>query len=901
MTRPTLVLLLLSALGLSAAQAAPRDQYYGHPMQTHIVVQDSQSREPLIGATVRIVSGADTLRGATKKSASHFGLQAIYECDRIFRDSVSLEISCLGYKPFTGRYSGPGFNRYISAALDPDEQSIAQVVVTGKSIAMIFRGDTTVYNAAAFKTMTDDRLSELLKQLPGVEIRDEKIYADGEEVKRVYVDGRNLFGSQPSASLTDLEASDVKSVRVYEQQSPQARHTDDNTAPKEKVMDVETKSKRGVLWGGEVMARVGASLEKEYSGRHEVRHAERLRLYRHSEKGSSSLDASHSKDDSQRELVSLGSKTTPAKRTSANLSHEYRRGDTTTVWLHGGFDRTRRSSTGSTLTDYFPTGDYTLRREQTRRESLSKSLSARIGSSVVLQRRKNAFHANWTLRYEQGSSGGRNTTDLQTDAQRTFTRIVSDGSSRSLSGNASLGYSFRLSEKSRLSLRTSFDYSDRRSDDRRVDTVASEAGLRMKLHNGGKGERYQINATAAYRYKTGEKSSLNADYNFSRQYDRSERRARDFLNDPRGVTDTVNSYDYTVDYYNHELALSWRYNSDLFHCDANVRAGMHDLARDERFPLQAHSPRRFFSLAPTVHLQLGKSRNQWQFSVGASPEMPSTEQLRATLDATNPLLLRAGNPDLKLPTSLNSSLSYHNNDASSARSIWVEITGGYNFNFVATQDRFFLEDTYLPQYDYTAQQGAQLMTEVNVGGCYHVGSNFSYWQRISGLQSTLRLGLGYDFRQTPYFFNGTPNRPGSHALRLTVGFETGFSTKVKLSVNAATAMSSYQTGQQTARQLTQTAGGRADLRFGKYFGFVGTLYRFDCNSRSKELTRHDVTLSASAGRKFGAKNRFSLSIGAVDVLNRPDYATTRFEANYIRTNATSYLGRYAYLQAGYTF
>lgn len=37
---------------------------------------------------------------------------------------------------------------------------------------MVFKGDTTVYNAGAFKTMADDRFEELLRQLPGVEIKD---------------------------------------------------------------------------------------------------------------------------------------------------------------------------------------------------------------------------------------------------------------------------------------------------------------------------------------------------------------------------------------------------------------------------------------------------------------------------------------------------------------------------------------------------------------------------------------------------------------------------------------------------------------------------------------------------------------------------------------------------------
>lgn len=901
MTRLALSFFLLFILGSVAVRALPRDQFYNiRGARTTVNVQDKETGEPLIGATVTIVSGADTLRGATRKSTNSYAIEAEYTCDRIFRDSVWLEVGYLGYKPFTKRYA-PGEFRYIHVELEIDEQQIAQVVVTGRSIAMIFRGDTTVYNASAYKTMADDRLSELLKQLPGVEIKDNKIYADGEEVKRVYVDGRNLFGQQTSASLTDLKADDVKNVRVYEELSPEARHTDDRTARKEKVMDVETKSRRGVLWGGEVQAMAGASLEKDYSGRHEVRHAEKLRIFRHSEKGSTSLEAANTKDDTPRENASLASKTTPSKRTEATFSHEFRHGDTTSVGVVALFNRNRNSSVGSTLTDYFPTDEYALRRDESRRESLSKRISADLHTSARIQRRKNSFNANWSVQYGDGASSGRNTTDQQLDAGRTFTRILSDGSDRSFGTDLSLYYSFRLSEKSRMNMRISFNYADRKSNDWQVDTVASVPGLRMQLHNGGKGRTFSGSAAVGYSYATGEKSRLEVGYEYSQRYEESERLSMDFLHDPRGRLDSVNTYDYTIDYHTHRLTASWSYSSEKVSCYAYLWGSMYDLARNETFPRDERSPRRFYALTPNVMLLVGKARNRLQVSVGARPEAPSAEQLRSTLDATNPLLLRAGNPDLKLPTSVQGSLRYYNTDASAARSLSVSLSGGYDFNYVTTQDRFFLEETYLPEWDYTAQKGAQLLTETNVGGSYRVGADFGYSKQIASIRSTVRLGVSYDFRQTPFYSNGQLDRPGNHSLSFTAGFESGFSEKVKFSVRSATGMSSYDTRRQTTRQLTQTVNGRLDLRFGKYFGFVGTLYRFYCSSVSKALTRHDVVLNAAVGRKFGKENAFSLSVGVVDVLNRPEYATTKIEANYIRTSSTSYLGRFAYMQAGYTF
>ena len=131
------------------------------------------------------------------------------------------------------------------------------------------------------------------------------------------IDGKNLFGSKTSYALTDLEASDVRSVRVYEDFSPEAKRLGDNTAEKEKVMNVETKSKRGYILGGNLEGTLGASLERDYSGRHEIRHSEAGSFYRNTERGNWRLEASNSKDNiRQGEGVSFDSKTTPTKQTT---------------------------------------------------------------------------------------------------------------------------------------------------------------------------------------------------------------------------------------------------------------------------------------------------------------------------------------------------------------------------------------------------------------------------------------------------------------------------------------------------------------------------------------------------------------------------------------------------------
>ena len=865
-----------------------------------ITVEDKETKDPLIGATVSIMSGADTLRGTTSKEDFYRTL-AVYKCDRIFRDSVDLEVSYLGYKPYKERFAATEFRSRIEVKMEVDEQSIAQVVVVGKQVAMVFKGDTTVYNAGAFKTMADDRFEELLRQLPGVEIKDNKILAGGEEVKRVLIDGKNFFGKNSQYVLSDLEASDVKSVRVYEELSPEAIRQGNTTARKEKVMNVETKSKRSVLQGGNLAASVGASLEKDYSGRHEIRHSQTGTYYRNSEKGNWRLEASNLKDDTQAEDVSFNSKITPTKQTDVQAEYTYRRGDTTNISTRANFQRRRQSSNSRSMTEYFPTEDYDLRTEENSGESLSKALSASISNLTSIQRKKNTFFAMTDFSFDNGSSHSRSVTFRQIDDDETRTRLNNDSDNRNIRFNTRLSYYLTLSKRSSLEFLVSGNYGTQDQNGWQVDTTASVQGLQVKLRNNGDGSQYSFSTSVDYNYKIGKNARFSTSYSFDRNYDRSKMLAIDFLGNPKGQLDPVNSYSYTNDNYSHSLRAGINYGRDGLWIMGSIAGAIYQIARDERFPEKRRFPRQFFQLYPWFNLMTGKSARRFSITIMSNSQMIPTESLRSTLDATSPLSLRAGNPDLKLPNDLSGLVGLTFNNAPKARTFSIRFSGGYTFNYITSQRRLFLEETYLPQYDYTAQKGAQLSTQTNVEGCYNLSGSADFSQQISSLRSTVRVGINYSFQQTPYFLDETLYHSGRHALSFNAGFESGFSSKVKISVVSSTSMSSYATQKSTTQDLRETVRARLDLRFGKYFVSVANAYEFYCNSNSHAQTRHNVILNAAAGRKFGKENRLGLSAGVVDILNRPDYASTVFETDYMRTSSTSYLGRYGYLRVAYTF
>ena len=506
-----------------------------------------------------------------------------------------------------------------------------------------------------------------------------------------------------------------------------------------------------------------------------------------------------------------------------------------------------------------------------------------------------------TFSIDDGSTLGHSRTQQRIDDEKTRTNLNSNSDRRNIRLNVSIFFLSKISERSTLSFNVSGKYAPGDRDGWRVDTTASTPGLQVKLRNDGDSRNYSFGANLGYRYKLGKKGSVNASYNFSRDYARSKQLAVDFLSDPQGVVDTVNSYHYTTDTYTHSLQTSLQYRSGDVWIMAGLGGVLYDIARSERFPKEERFPRLFFQLNPTVYLSVGKSRKRFSFNLASFPQMIPLDALRSTLNATNPLSLQAGNPGLKLQNDLSGSAGFQFTDVKKALSFSVRLNGSYTFNYIAQRRTLFLEDTYLPQYDYTARKGAQLTTQANVGGNYNLGGRVSYSQQINPLRSTLNVSVNYGFSQTPYFTGEDLFHSVRHSLGFGFGFDSGFSSKVKLNIRSNTSMSSYTTQKETAQELREQLTARVDLRFGKYFGSVGTLYEFYCNSRSHALTRHNVILNASAGRKFGKENRLGLSAGVIDILNRPDYTTTSFDTDYIVTSSTSYLGRYGYLRVAYTF
>lgn len=198
---------------------------------------------PVELATARLFPAADTARlvaGAVTDSLGRFRIAV--DTDAPLRLRVG----------FVGLSS---LSRAVTFPADADSVDVGTLRLAGNDIAMraaVVRavaarmeqqGDTTVFNAAAFRTPEGASLEALIKQLPGAEISaDGTITVNGKTVKELLINGKDFFKGDTKVALKNLPTNLVSRVKSYDRKSDYAEQTGIDDGDDTFVLDITTKS-----------------------------------------------------------------------------------------------------------------------------------------------------------------------------------------------------------------------------------------------------------------------------------------------------------------------------------------------------------------------------------------------------------------------------------------------------------------------------------------------------------------------------------------------------------------------------------------------------------------------------------------------------------------------------------
>ena len=120
---------------------------------------------------------------------------------------------------------------------------IAGVTVVSKTPPVQQKGDTAQYNASQYKVNPDATTEDLIKKMPGITVdKDGTVTAQGEQVRKVTIDGRDFFGDDATAALRNLPSEIVDKIQVFDRLSDQAQFTGFDDGNSVKAINIVTKS-----------------------------------------------------------------------------------------------------------------------------------------------------------------------------------------------------------------------------------------------------------------------------------------------------------------------------------------------------------------------------------------------------------------------------------------------------------------------------------------------------------------------------------------------------------------------------------------------------------------------------------------------------------------------------------
>lgn len=279
---------------LGGSDGSSKPKQYAKEIKLMGVVRDRVTNAQLFGAEVRMYDAIDTLLNTAKadtyewdngrqkvvqkasftvvvpKEKTHYRMIVIHEGYDTLEHYVDL--TDLGSRETVRKLGNIYLDQHV-------EKRLKEVTVQTSKIKFYNKGDTLIFNADAFDLPEGSMLDDLVKQMPGVEIRDGgQIYVNGKYVDALLLNGKDFFNDDKELMLQNLSAYTVQSVEAYDKYSDEDKFLGiKNEKDKQYVMDV--KLKKEYIGGWNVSMQGGYGTEDRYLGRVFAMHYNALQQY----------------------------------------------------------------------------------------------------------------------------------------------------------------------------------------------------------------------------------------------------------------------------------------------------------------------------------------------------------------------------------------------------------------------------------------------------------------------------------------------------------------------------------------------------------------------------------------------------------------------------------------------
>ncbi len=871
-----------------------------------------------------------------------------------------LSVSFIGYNNLdtTFRVSTPKLNLGV-LKLKPGVQ-IETVVKEAKALRTSQKGDTVSYNAGAFKVVADADVEGLLKKMPGITVTDGTVEAQGETVKKIFVDGKEFFGEDVTTAIKSLPAEAVDRVEVYNKLSDAAEFSGMDDGEGYKALNIVTRP--GMRQGqfGKLYAGFGYDADTETEDKFKYIAGGNANIFSGDSRISliGLFNNVNQQNFSFEDILGVSGSGGGGRRGSVgqymmrpqsgvatvnaigiNYSDSWGKRDQVTFQGSYFFNNTNTENR-STVEKWYEAPmrlDTLMTNGYSDTKGYNHRFNARLEWKIsenqnLMIRPRFSYQSNdpwsrttgWQFGAPADGGSGYSRTDNFSDALRHGYNVGTSAVYR-----AKLGKNGRT-----ITLDGSFSYSDNTNNSNSWSNVLGTLPDRPAidpatgvwnpenytelryLRNLAPSSSYSLRGSLTYTEPVAKYAQVSFQYRVS--YNSQERDKRSYITGDdfsiAGLTpDRSLSNSYESGYLTQSVGPGFRFSKERNTFIANVyyqRSALDgQVVRSDAEKIKhAYNDVTYFMMG-----QLNINReNSLRLFISSYTDSPTITDLQSVYDLSDAQNITHGNPNLKPTYSHRVNFHYTNSNVEKGRTfMWM-------FSMNATQD---YTATHLVQrpgeitIDGEAYSPNFYSTTTNLDGYWQLRTHLSYGLPIGFLKSNFNVMAGVIYTKTPSMLGGTVDSETGRILggerndtknmgydfRAVLGSNISENVDFTLSWNGTynEATNSLNSDNSKNRYFNHTAQGNLKVVFPLGFTFTASAAYSQYIGFTNDYSEDYLLCNAWLGKKVFRNKRGEVMIGVNDLLNQNRAFSRTTGSGYTQNSTNSVIGRYYMVQFTY--
>ena len=937
--------LLLSTLFLFFAVAA-----FAQKGAVSGTVLDADTGESVAGAVLEVAP----VKTPDQKQYFTSGYKGAVAIPSLPYDEYRLTVSFLGYNNYETTFRVAAGKQNIGRIeLKPGVQ-IETVVKEAKALRTSQKGDTVSYNAGAFKVVADADVEGLLKKMPGITVTDGTVEAQGETVKKVFVDGKEFFGEDVTTAIKSLPAEAVDRVEVYNKLSDAAEFSGMDDGEGYKALNIVTRpgmrqGQFGKLYAGfgydadtkteDKFKYIAGGNANVFSGDSRISF---IGLFNNVNQQNFSFEdilgvsggGGGRRGGMGNYMVRPQSGVASVNAIGVNYSDTWGKRNQVTFQGSYFFNNTNTENRSTVekwyeapmIPDTLSTNGYSDTKGYNHR--FNARLEWKISDNQNLMVRPSfSYQSNDPLSTTQGWQFG------QSGYSRTENR--SDALRHGYNVGTSAVYRAKLGKNGRtITLDGSFSYSDNTNnsnswsnilatqpDRPAVDPVtgvwdpANYTELRY-LRNLAPSSSYSLRGSFTYTEPVAKYAQLSFQYRAS--YNSQERDKRSYITgddfSTAGLTpDRSLSNSYESGYLTQSVGPGFRFSKERNTFIANVyyqRSALDgQIVRDDAEKIKhAYNNVTYFMMG-----QLNINReNSLRLFVSSYTDSPSITDLQSVYDVSDAQNISHGNPNLKPTYSHRVNFHYTNSNVEKGRTFMWMFSMNTTLDYTAQHlvqrpgDITIDGQAYSPNFYSTTE---------NLDGYWQLRTHLSYGLPIGFLKSNFNVMAGVIYTKTPSMLGGTVDaatgmisggerndtKNMGYDFRAVLGSNISENVDFTLSWNGTynEATNSLNADKSKNRYFNHTAQGNLKVVFPLGFTFTASAAYSQYIGFTNDYSEDYLLCNVWLGKKVFKNKRGEVMVGVNDLFNQNRAFSRSTGSGYTQNSTNSVIGRYYMVQFNY--